>query len=303
MKHNGAVIAWMSFFFLIAQLVGLLVVYQYIDAEASSREGSTQFKGLNLGGFVVERPQIQEGSSFAYIMAAVLIGTGILLLLVRWNLSWVWKCWFGLAIMICLGLAFAAFVPSTIAAGLAAFIAILKVFRPNWWIQTLTELFMYSGLAVIFVPIMNLFAAIALLVCISLYDMYAVWKSKHMIALAKFQAKEQMFAGLVVPYAGSQIKTVLPSGMDKGKSKRQNQSPGHVVRTAILGGGDIGFPLLFAGVILKEWGVIPSLIIPFGATVSLIVLFLKGEDGKFYPAMPFISLGCLIGLVIAWLII
>lgn len=303
MKHNGAVIAWLSGFFLIAQLIGLLVVFQYIDSEASLRAGKTQFKGLEIGGFAVERPQIQEEASFVYIMVAVLIGTGILLLLMKWNLSWVWKCWFGLAIMICLGLAFAAFVPSTIAAVLAAFIAILKVFRPNWWVQTLTELFMYSGLAVIFVPVMNVFAAIALLVFISLYDMYAVWKSKHMIALAKFQAKEQMFAGLVVPYSGSRIRTVLPSDVGKGRLRRQNKSSSHVVRTAILGGGDIGFPLLFAGVILKEWGVLPSLIIPLGATVSLIFLFLKGEDGKFYPAMPFISFGCLIGLALAWLTI
>ena len=39
-----------------------------------------------------------------------------------------------------------------------------------------------------------------LLVLISIYDMIAVWKSKHMITLAKFQLDTKSFAGLAMNY-------------------------------------------------------------------------------------------------------
>jgi len=74
------------------------------------------------------------------------------------------------------------------------------------------------------------------------------------------------------------------------------------VRTAILGGGDMGFPLIFAGVILKEFGLWQSLVIPFFALAALGFLLWKGEEQKFYPAMPFIGLGCFLGLGMVWVL-
>jgi hypothetical protein len=75
------------------------------------------------------------------------------------------------------------------------------------------------------------------------------------------------------------------------------------VKNAILGGGDIGFPLLFAGAVMKGlmlentvWiGFLKTLLIPLFTVCALYFLFIKGEDNKFYPAMPFLSAGCFIG--------
>ena len=91
----------------------------------------------------------------------------------------------------------------------------------------------------------------------------------------------QVFAGLFVPYR-------LPS-LKKGKGKKV------MVKHAMLGGGDIAFPLLFAGVILKSYGFAWSFFIPPFATLALIGLFYYGTKERFYPAMPFISFGCLLG--------
>ena len=66
----------------------------------------------------------------------------------------------------------------------------------------------------------------------------------------------------------------------------------------MLGGGDIGFPLIFAGVILKEFGLKYSLIIPFFAMLGLAFLLWWGDEKKFYPAMPFITVGCFLGLAV-----
>jgi presenilin-like A22 family membrane protease len=120
--------------------------------------------------------------------------------------------------------------------------------------------------------------------------MYAVWKSKHMIKMAKFQAKSGMFAGLLFPY-------VIP--VKGGAKKKKNAG----LRTAILGGGDIGFPLIFAGVILKHMGFIPALVVVLFTALALFGLLTLGSKKKFYPAMPFISIGCLVGYGVAYLLL
>ena len=189
-------------------------------------------------------------------------------------------------------MAFGAFFGRWVALSFALILGVWKIFKPNFWVQNLTELFVYGGLAAIFVPLFSLWSVIILLILISIYDAYAVWKSKHMIVLAKSQSKAGMFAGLVLPY---QITKSIPQ---KIKTKIKTSK----VRTAILGGGDLGFPLIFAGVILKEFGLWQALLIPLFAMIGLAVLFWKAEEKKFYPAMPFIAAGCFLGLGVVWVI-
>ena len=118
-----------------------------------------------------------------------------------------------------------------------------------------------------------------------------------MITLAKSQAKEKMFAGLLIPYKEGKVHAHTATLKSALKI-----APHGKIRTAILGGGDIGFPLIFAGVVLKEMGLWQSLIIPFFALAGLGLLLWKADEQKFYPAMPFISAGCLVGLGVVWMI-
>lgn len=293
MKHSWKITLIVLFIFLSAQLIGLGILYNYIDPLKSLESGKTEFKELPIG----ERPPMDEQTSFFPIVIAILIGTGILFLLMKYRLTIVWKVWFLLAVVISLTVAWSVFLGKGFAFLLALILGIWKVFRPNVWIHNLTELFVYGGLAAIFVPLLNLWSAIILLILISAYDAYAVWKSKHMITLAKSQAKAKIFAGLLIPYKISKIGK-LPKFPTVKKTKIQLAK----VRTAVLGGGDIGFPLIFAGVLLKEMGLWQSLIIPFGALLGLALLMWKGDSGKFYPAMPFISAGCFLALGLVWLI-
>ena len=63
----------------------------------------------------------------------------------------------------------------------------------------------------------------------------------------------------------------------------------------------MGFPLLFSGVLFKIYGW-TALIAVFTSTIALAYLLFKSEKGKYYPAMPFLTVGCLIGYVIIKLI-
>ena len=290
MKHSLSITLLILGIFLLAQFIGIFILYKYIDPEQSVQEGKTVFKELPIG----ERPPVEEKTSFIPVILAVLIGTVILLVLIKYKLAFIWKLWFLMAAVITLTVAFTAFISTAIAFGLALVLGIWKVLKPNVIVHNGTELFIYGGLAAIFVPLFNLFSVIILLILISGYDAYAVWKSKHMITLAKSQAESKIFAGLLIPYKlGKAVHRKVRSASTKVIVKS---------RTAMLGGGDIGFPLIFAGVVLKEMGLWQSLVIPFFALLGLGWLLFIADEEKFYPAMPFISVGCLVGLAVVWVV-
>jgi len=261
MKHNIKITIILLSLFILAQLIGLVIVKNYISLPLP---------------YNIEKPEIKETTSFIPLTFIILIATALALFLLYFRAKRVWKFWFFASVLFCLLIAFGVFVNETIALMLAAIFSLLKIYRPNVFIHNFTELFIYGGLAALFVPVLNIFSISILLVIISIYDMVAVWKTKHMIKLAKFQSKLKVFAGLLIPY---------------GKDK-----------TAILGGGDIGFPLLFSGTVLKVYGLQPALLTIIFTSLALLFLLLIAEKKKYYPAMPFISVGCFIGLLVVSLV-
>ncbi len=118
--------------------------------------------------------------------------------------------------------------------------------------------------------------------------------------MAKYQIKTlRVFSGFFVPYLGKKEREMVKqyrSSSKKAKNKKMK------VSIAILGGGDVVFPIILAGVVLHTLGLIPALLISVGATLALAFLFYVSEKGKFYPAMPFITIGCFIGLAAGYLI-
>lgn len=282
MKHSWVVTAFLVVLFFAAQVIGLTVTRAYIDPVASLETGETVWRELpSVGGVQVERPDVAPEISIWYILVAVIVGTILILLIIRWGKMMLWKAWFFFAIALCLQIAFGAFLPALAALLLALVLGWVKVFRPNVYIHNITELFVYGGLAVIFVPILNVMYAFALLLALSVYDAYAVWHSKHMVKMATFQTKSGIFAGLLLPYA---------KPAKKGKKVK--------VKTAVLGGGDIGFPLIFAGTVLVSAGFLKALVIAAGATVALWALLMFSKKDRFYPAMPFLTVGCALGYVV-----
>ncbi len=274
MKHKINITFLLLFLFLGAHIIGLRIIDNYLPKQ--NLQGETTIKDLPLN---IERPEVQEKTSFVAIFFIIIISTLIALLLIKFNAMKLWKLWFFVSVFLTLTIGLTAFIPQTYAIILALIVASIKLFKPNVIINNLAELFIYGGLSAIFVPILSLFSISVLLVLISIYDFYSVYKSKHMIKLAKFQTKSKIFAGINIPY---QIK-------EKKKIK---------FTSGILGGGDLGFTLFFSGVILKEFGFNSALIVSFVTTLFLLGLFLYGKKGKFYPAMPVLTAGCFLGLLI-----
>ena len=296
MKHTWQITALLILIFFVSQILGLFVVYEYVSG-FNFETGQWDFKPLPFGQ---ERPDVEPTSSFLPIIIAVLIGTVMALVLIKLKWFFIWKIWFFLAVWLTVTVSVGAFLPSLWALTIALLLALLKVFRRSVIFHNLTEIFIYSGIAAILVPVMNMVAAVVLLIIISVYDFWAVNKSKHMIRLAQAQSKLEVFAGLQIPYS---LPQRAPKRAQKGKVRKI------AVRSAILGGGDIAFALLFTGVAMKflggteiVLGFQKALIIPLFTTAALAYLLFFGKKDKFYPAMPFITAGCLLGYLVAWLV-
>lgn len=297
MKHTLKITLLLVFIFFITQVVGLTITNKYIDHKTTAITKTVTFESLP---YNIERPNIEESTSFVWILASVIMGTILLLILIKFKKMNLWKLWFFFAVFFTMSIAFSAFIPQSIAAILAFILSIIKIYKPTTILQNLTEIFIYGGLAAIFVPIINIFAAFMLLILISIYDYIAVNKTKHMIKLANFQTDSKVFAGLMIPYDNQKIKT-------QPISKKATTSE---TKIAVLGGGDIGFPLIFAGVVMKDLmltnpeliGFLKSLIVPVFVTLALVFLLLKGKQNKFYPAMPYLTVGCVVGYLVVLLI-
>ena len=289
--------------FLVAQLIGLGVNYIYAPQVAvvlTPGGEPLNVTSYNLPYGVQPPEDNQPSMNFISMIIAFVLAIGLMLLLMKFRAELLLRGWFFIVITFGLAVALNAFLLSLPYAATIAFIAGLvlayvKVFRRNVIIHNLTELFIYPGISAIFVPLLNIWTVVGLLVIISFYDMYAVWHSGFMQKMAKYQMKQvKVFSGFFIPYIRKEDRALIEQ-IRKGKAKSRQIK----VNIALLGGGDVVFPMILAGVVLQAWGLIPALLIILGATLSLAYLFYISEKGKFYPAMPFISTGCLIALAIA----
>lgn len=254
--------------FLLTQIVGFFIL-----------EGYRQ-KDLPLG---LEPPLQGQKTSYLPLLVGLLVATGLALVLIHFNALRIWQYWFFISVFVCLLIAFAAFVPTIIALIAALALSYSKVFHPHLWIQNVTEIFMYGGLAALFVPLLTITTVFIFLGVIAVYDIIAVYKTRHMVTLADFQRKTNLFAGLQVTYGQEKVHHKLPL-LEKKES-----------REILLGGGDVGFPLLFTGVIYLQAGFIPAFFVSLCAAAGLAVLLRRAKAKKYYPAMPFVVIGCFIG--------
>ena len=312
MKHTLPVTVIVVFMFILAQFIGLFAISSYIDPSYDD--------GLKPLPASIERPDVEESFTPWLMIIGVFIGTLIILLLVKFKANKAWSIWFGLSMLLLSFIALSAFMSDLYAFVIAIIFAYLKVTSRNisWMLRNIPELFIYSGLAIIFAPLLNVWGAVILLLLISVYDMYAVWQSKHMVKLAKFQLNSGKFAGFSVAYYASsnsvedkkevksKVETKKKVSKIMTKDKKENNEINYdspKKKTAILGGGDVAFPLLFSSTLLLSSGWLLAIGATLGATVGLTTLLYLSVKDRFYPAMPFISAGCFLGVGIFYFVL
>jgi presenilin-like A22 family membrane protease len=242
----------LSLFFL-TQIIGLYVI------------------SANLNNFDLT-PEAEEAGSIPYILVvSIIIITVIFLVLIKLKLNKILIAWYSLAFVTCTYSVLASFINEFYAVIISLALLVLKFDSKDDFFFNMSEILVYSGLALLLVSAVDLQAMIILLLIISAYDIIAVNVSGHMVRMAKSQLALNIFSGFKIESNGS---------------------------VAALGGGDVVFPLILAGVMLRDYSLLSAIIVAYGALIGLLVLILTGKENKAYPAMPYITLGCFLGLAL-----
>lgn len=306
MKHSIKIVLILLGMFFLTQLIGILVIYQYSPqtSQVLDENGNLINKTIYNLPYGMEPPEdITPSATLFSIVIAIAIAVVFMLILMRYKAEFFLRAWFFIVVTLALGITLYAFISGIKYAQIIALIialplAAIKLFKRNIIVHNITELFIYPGIAAILVPLLNIWTVAILLVLISIYDIYAVWHAGFMQKMAQYQiSKLKFFTGFFVPYLGKKEKNIMKQAKESEEKDRKIK-----VNVAILGGGDVIFPIILAGVVLNQLGLVPALIISIGATLALAYLFYISKKGKFYPAMPFISAGCFLALGIALLI-
>jgi presenilin-like A22 family membrane protease len=323
-KHEIKITVILLSMFVITQLIGLYVLNVNPFAITTVVNGTTT-STVNPSLSWIQPPEVQSESDFSMyfgsLIVSFIIAVILLFVLTKFKVDFILKVWFFLVVSIALFITINAvflnlgvnaaslyFIIPAVAVALG--LSFIKIFKRNFLIHNLTELLIYPGIATVFVPILNIWSVIILLVLISIYDMWAVWHSGIMQKMAKYQINNlKIFSGFFVPYISKKLRMQLKK-MKKTKDKKKKIK----VNLAILGGGDIVFPIITAGVVFQAGtvnllagmkpfigGFWPAIFVIVGATLGLGMLFLFSEKKKFYPAMPFITAGIFLGIILTYI--
>lgn len=245
-------------------------------------------------------PQIPLGAPLVYFFGAVIL-LGVILFLVpiyilRIALRIMFAFLFSWGMFIVFGLTSPILVASliSVAGGL------MWLFIPRVWLHNLLMIFTLVGVGAVFGFLLSPWTAISFMLVISIYDILAV-RFGYMLWLAKRLSEFETLPAFVIPgRIPSWNLNLKQAGFKKlfgGSSAKREFS--------ILGGGDIGFPLLLVVSVFFAHGFTSSVIVALFSLLGLISAYwiqLSFLKGKPMPALPPISFASLIGFLILYLI-
>ncbi len=168
--------------------------------------------------------------------------------------------------------------------------AYLLIFHNEWYIMDAAGFLMVSGAAAVFGTFLNPYYAMVLLIAFALYDYISVYKTKHMITLAR-AALDNSFPLLFVMPSKSGLKLENLTFDNRGENN-----------VLMLGFGDMAIPeILIVSSYIFEQRLI-FLILPIaGAIIALVILFFF-NNGKPAPGLPYINTGVIAGFLLSLLI-
>lgn len=303
MKHTLRITLIIIGLFLITQLLGLFILNDYRpEVLVFTFNGTDINQTVHNLPYGLEPPQQEPEYSLISFIIAFIVAIGIMIAIMKSNLIVIMRIWFATVIVLALSVSLYALLPDHAGKALTAFGCALlltawKLGKGNKYIHNATEVLLYPGIAALLVPLLSVPTIFIILVLMSLYDAWAVWHSGFMQKLAKYQMHEvKIFSGLFIPYMVKGTQALLQRARTTGKMPK-----GLKIQVAILGGGDLIFPLLCAGTVFFTSGLIPALGVILGSTLALAYLLLASQKGKFYPALPYLTVGCILGYLVSLL--
>ncbi len=318
--------------FLVVQLLGLLV-----GAIMIAPANQEDFSGLNVA------PSKDAGSPYnsLYFLFVVILGAVFLILLIKFYKGiFIFK---GLEAFIVFFASFIVFyallymlsgplylinpflaLPELWALVLALALAFLKYRIPA--LKNATAVISSAGVGAVFGFSLELFPAVLFIVGLSIYDVVAVFFTKHMLTMAREMSKRSMSFSVSVESIHkrkatdgekqkmkeeaeaklkAQVRELKASGKRVPAAYAKVEPPKEYIeekRHLELGTGDMAIPLMLGVSALKFGGIWLALASTAGACIGLyFTLNYVFSRRTFLPALPPISAGALLALALVWL--
>ena len=225
----------------------------------------------------LELPSFSAGTIFLY----VIFGTIFILILTKLSRRFKgvsYRVIFAIVIFGGLNIFFSTFLAPAVALFLAFALTVYRMARPTIINHNLAIILSVAGIGGTLGLSLTPLGVIILLVILSVYDFIAVYKTKHMVRLAKEMIESQAILGFIIPEHWV--------GHREHISKAQ---PGQGFM--FLGGGDVVIPTLFAVSVLPS-GVLVSIIVVGFALLGLLAdhyFFTHQAMRRAIPALPLIA--------------
>ncbi len=283
----------MALMLLVVQLIALLL--------------SEPFQANNIKAF--SNPQAT--SNVLWWIAIIIVFTAFILVIVRMNKRWIIQAFilftvfstmlyvffavFSMVLPVEIDVFLTVNVLLTIALSIALTVLLYKF--PEWYIVDITGLIIGAGAASIFGISLAIIPTLLLLVLLAVFDYIAVYRTKHMIALAEGVMDLRLPILLVIPKRWSY--SFLTDKFNKEEREAFFMGLGDAVMPTILVISANTFAnsaSFFGGVNLPALGTMLGIFAGF----SILMLFVI--KGKPQAGLPFLNGGAILGYVIASLI-
>jgi presenilin-like A22 family membrane protease len=229
--------------------------------------------------------------------AVVLVALGIVLFFIpasalRWFLRILFAFLFawGMFIMLVFWL------PTTAAIILSAAVGVSWIVVPRVWLHNSVMVLTMVSLGVVFGRLISPWTAMVLIFALAVYDFLAV-RFGYMLWMTKKLSESNALPAFVIPrYAPGWSSSLKQTGFNRLVEEKPFER-----NYSILGGGDIGFPLLLVSSVYFGYGLNGAILVAVFSLLGLIgayliqMAFLKGKP---MPALPPIAVLSLIALLI-----
>ena len=277
-----APVLWSSLILVVAQVITLLIAArEKVFVEANN----------------FPSPQVGLDIPVIYFFAAVVV-IGLILfmipisklrliLLVLFAFIFAW----GIFILASLFLTVYISIPLAVAAGL------VWLFKPKVWLHNLLLLIALMSVGLVFGYLLSPWTAMLFLLIISVYDAVSV-RLGHMMWMANKLSESNVLPAFIFPRINQHWNLNLKNTGFKRLLVETTEK-----EFSILGGGDIGFPLLLAVSVYFNYGYAGAIVVAVFSVVGLIGAYLVQAfllKGKPTPALPTIAVASLIGFLIVY---
>ncbi len=190
-----------------------------------------------------------------------------------------------------------AYLPVLFAVGIMGLLIFLWMHFQSVWAHNTLVIVALAGTAGFLGLQLSVSGVLLLLLILSLYDFIAVYKTKHMVQMAKEMIEKRVIIGFIIPRDLSGFKEPLSKVKPGGNFM-------------ILGGGDVVFPNILVAALVRE-GIGKSLIVLVFALIGTFLSYYMfasqkparpGGEKEPVPALPPIALSCVVGYIITLLI-